>query len=147
MSITTEHVFTLDIEIGAPREVGATAAGFRRVIPITGGRVHGPQLEGKVLPGGADWNLMRADGVVEVWARYEIETTEGTIISVINEGSAFIDREAAAAAGSAPTLITRPRFEVPLGAPAWLATGTFVGELQQLPPTGVQVVVYRLATD
>lgn len=147
MSLITEHVFTLDIGIGQPREVGAVPHGYRRVIPITGGTVHGPKLTGTVLPGGADWNLMRTDGAIHVWARYEIETDDGSIVSIINEGLHHVDREAAAASGTAPTLITVPRFEVAAGGPTWLNTGTFVGELRQMPGAAVQVTVHQVLSE
>ncbi|MGH3321614.1 MAG: DUF3237 domain-containing protein [Streptosporangiaceae bacterium] len=79
MTLAVEHAFTLDVDIAAPIEVGAVPTGFRRVIPITGGRVHGPKLNGTVLAGGTDWNLIRTDGAIHVWARYEIRTDEGRL--------------------------------------------------------------------
>ena len=44
------HALHLDVEVGAPVEVGATAAGIRRLVPITGGTVSGPLLSGRILP-------------------------------------------------------------------------------------------------
>ncbi|MDT0300858.1 DUF3237 family protein [Streptomonospora wellingtoniae] len=136
MALALEHAFTVTVELGEVREVGLTPAGYRRVIPIVGGSVRGPALAGEVLPGGADWNLVRPDGGVHVWARYEIRTAEGAVISVVNEG---LGNSGAGARSCA----TRPVFEAPEGGPVWLNTAFFVGELR-LPtapggPVGVEV--------
>jgi hypothetical protein len=79
-------LYRAEVAIAAPLEVGAVAAGTRRVIPITGGRFRGPRLAGRVLPGGADWQLLRRDQVTEVEARYTLETDDGALIGVHNWG-------------------------------------------------------------
>ena len=66
--------------------LGATPYGERRIINILGGTVEGPKLNGTVLPGGADWQIVRADGVVHLQARYTIETSAGGRILVDAEG-------------------------------------------------------------
>jgi hypothetical protein len=66
--------------------MGLGPNGARRVIPITGGLFYGPRLSGIVLPGGADWQWIRPDGVAEIEARYIIETAAGARISVVNRG-------------------------------------------------------------
>src|SRR6185437_17009827 len=68
-----EFVFRLDVTVAAPLELGPTHLGRRRVIPITGGTITGPRLKGRVLPGGADWQVIRADGTAELDARYTLE--------------------------------------------------------------------------
>ncbi|WP_460776497.1 DUF3237 domain-containing protein [Microbacterium sp. GXF7504] len=140
MAITTEHLFTLDVDIAPPREVGAVHGGTLRVIPITGGRVHGPRLSGEVLPGGADWNTMRDDGCVHVWARYEIRTDDGHVVSIVNEGLAPIDRTAAAP----PALLTRPVFTVAEGGPSWLTTTALIGVLRPTGGATVSIEVHGL---
>jgi len=137
MSLTLTPSFAIDVEIAAPREVGPVHGGRLRVIAITGGRVHGDDLNGVVLAGGADWNTMRTDGVVEVWARYEIETDDGHILSVVNEGIGPVDRSAASG------LVTRPRFTVPEAGPTWLTTSALVGHLRP-SADGVTIDVYRV---
>ena len=67
-------------------EVGDTSAGIRRVINITGGTVTGPKLAGNVLPGGADWQIVRTDGVAVLEARYTLQTDDGALIYVQNRG-------------------------------------------------------------
>ena len=56
------------------------------MIPIAGGEVLGPRIRGKVLPGGADFQLMRVDGVTDLQARYVIEIEERQLIYVENSG-------------------------------------------------------------
>ncbi|HKC31209.1 MAG TPA: DUF3237 domain-containing protein, partial [Burkholderiales bacterium] len=56
------------------------------VIAITGGTVAGPRLNGVVLPGGADWQVIRGDGVAELEARYMLQADDGGLIAVVNRG-------------------------------------------------------------
>ncbi len=80
------HVADIAAKVGAPIEIGHIAGNLRRVIPVEGGEVLGPRIRGKVLPGGADFQIMRADGITELEARYVIETAEGHLIYVENRG-------------------------------------------------------------
>jgi hypothetical protein len=80
------HVADIAAKVGAPIEIGHIAGNLRRVIPVEGGEVLGPRIRGRVLPGGADFQIMRADGITELEARYVIETEEGHLIYVENRG-------------------------------------------------------------
>lgn len=120
--------------IGAPQELGLVGGVRKRVIPITGGTVDGPRLQGKVLPGGADWQSIRPDGTADILARYSIKATDGTIISVVNpgyrHGPATVLARVAAGEDVDPALYyfrTSPRFEVAGDSPhAWLGHTLFV---------------------
>lgn len=79
-------LYTSRVEIAAPLELGRTPHGVRRIINITGGAFSGPRLSGRILPGGADWQVARSDGVVEVSARYCLQTDDGALIYVNNWG-------------------------------------------------------------
>lgn len=81
-----EFAFEAVAEIGAPLDLGITPHGRRRVIPVLGGRFEGPAIRGRILPGGADWQLLRADGTAELDARYTLETDQGALIYVSNRG-------------------------------------------------------------
>jgi hypothetical protein len=81
-----QFLYTSVVEIGQPLEVGKSPLGQRRIIPITGGRFSGPKLSGRILPGGADWQVIRHDNVAEVDARYTLETHDGNLIYVSNQG-------------------------------------------------------------
>ena len=81
-----QALFKADIELAPAQELGAGPLGRRRIIAITGGRFVGERLSGRVLPGGADWQVIRADGVAELDARYTLETADGALIYVRNHG-------------------------------------------------------------
>ncbi len=80
------HVCTLFVQLDPIRELGKGRSGTRRIIPIVGGRAEGPQLRGKVLPVGADWQTVYRDGCAYLDTRYAIETHDGAIIEIINRG-------------------------------------------------------------
>ena len=67
--IETEFLCRIEVALEPVRDLGETPLGRRRIIGITGGTFSGPRLSGKVLPGGADWQLVRADGVACLDAR------------------------------------------------------------------------------
>ncbi|WP_053387768.1 DUF3237 domain-containing protein [Leucobacter japonicus] len=74
-----EHVFDVEVELGALEDHGDTRAGHRRVIPILGGRITGA-ISADILPGGADWQLVRADGSIEIDGRYSARTDAGELL-------------------------------------------------------------------
>lgn len=75
-----------EITLAPPQELGDSPLGRRRIIGITGGRFSGERLSGRVLPGGADWQVIRSDGVADLDARYTLETNDGALIYVRNRG-------------------------------------------------------------
>jgi hypothetical protein len=82
----THPIFTIHAELEAIMNLGRTPYGERRVIGILGGSVKGAKLNGRILPGGADWQIVRNDGVADIQARYTIETDAGARILVSSEG-------------------------------------------------------------
>ena len=112
------------VTLGKAVEVGKTARGERRIIPITGGHFEGPGIKGVVMPGGWDWQLTRADGCTDVKADYFLKTDDGVVINVLNTG------EICPGAGGKPAAVrTHPVFEPPLGKYEWLGRQAFVGTL------------------
>jgi hypothetical protein len=81
-----EYLMQVTVTLAPVLNVGTTAAGTRRIINITGGHFSGPKLSGQILPGGADWQLVRADGVAVLEARYTLQTADGALIYVQNRG-------------------------------------------------------------
>jgi hypothetical protein len=79
-----EFVFEARVTVDAPQELGDVGKGSRRIVPISGGEFSGPELRGEVLPGGADWQIVRSDGVAELEARYTLRTDDGALIHVRN---------------------------------------------------------------
>ena len=79
-------LYTSRIEVEPPLLVGHSPYGERRIINIKGGAFNGPRLSGRVLPGGADWQIIRDDGVAELEARYTLKTYDDALIYVYNRG-------------------------------------------------------------
>jgi Protein of unknown function (DUF3237) len=125
--LNLRHLFRAELALAAPQELGDTPQGRRRIINITGGRFAGERLSGRVLPGGADWQVIRTDGVADLDARYTLETHDGALIYVRNRGyrhgSPEIIRRLASGESVDPSLYymrTTPRFETGDQRYAWL---------------------------
>jgi hypothetical protein len=86
MTAMLQFRFEVYADVSPAIELGETVHGRRRIIPIERGTVTGPSLTGILLRGGADWQLIRNDGVAEIEARYTIRASDGTLISVVNRG-------------------------------------------------------------
>ena len=84
--LSAKPIFRIEAELADILHFGRTPYGERRVIDIRGGVVSGPRLNGRILPGGADWQIIRSDGVADIQARYTIETDAGAHILVSSEG-------------------------------------------------------------
>jgi hypothetical protein len=82
---TLDFFADLSVLVAPPHEIGATPGGKRRVIPITGGEVRGDGWNARVLPGGADFQLIVADNMAQLDARYLLETDAGDLIFVQNK--------------------------------------------------------------
>jgi len=116
-----------DITLAPAQELGESPLGRRRIINITGGTFRGERLSGKVLPGGADWQVIRVDGVADLDARYTLETSDGALIYVRNHGyrhgPAEVLKKLAAGEDVDPSLYymrTAPLFETGDARYAWL---------------------------
>ena len=143
---TTSFVFSATVTLLPTQVIGATPLGGRRIVPITGGSFAGPGngagIAGTVLPGGADWQLLRADGSLLITADYMIETDDHVQIRVHNAGVVVHG-----ANGKPAYFRTSPEFEAPMGKYGWLNDAVFVGEVagngDKLHPA-VQVTVYKV---
>jgi hypothetical protein len=134
MSLVTEFAFELRATVDSPQEIGDTPYGRRRFIPITGGTFQGPKLKGVVLPGGADAQIVRSDGVTDLVARYTLRIDDGTLIYVVNRGlrhgSPEVMQRLARGESVDPATYyfrTTPTFEVAVGPHGWLSQSIFVG--------------------
>jgi hypothetical protein len=70
-----------EIELGEVQELGA-----RRIVRVMGGRFWSNDLSGTILEGGGDWQHIRRDGVVEINTRYTLQTSDGALIYLTNDG-------------------------------------------------------------
>ena len=134
MDPSFEFIGQVDVAVAPPQMVGAGPTGERRVIPILGGTLTGPRLSGTVLPGGADYQLIRADGVAEIEARYTIQLGDGALLYVVNRGlrTAAPEDMAKLLRGERvpPERVyfrTNPVFETAAPAQAWLMRSLFLG--------------------
>ncbi|WP_405431769.1 DUF3237 domain-containing protein [Micromonospora sp. NBC_00617] len=71
-----QAAFEVAARLGALQDHGVTRAGHRRVVPIVGGQITG-LFEAEILPGGADWQVVRPDGAIEIDTRYSARTADG----------------------------------------------------------------------
>jgi hypothetical protein len=84
--ISAEPIFAIRCELANILDLGPAPFGHRRVVNLLGGTVTGAKLSGRVLPGGADWQIMAADGALDIHARYTIESDAGALIQVDSRG-------------------------------------------------------------
>jgi len=92
-----EFIFAAHVTVDPALDLGDVARGGRRIVPITGGEFTGPRLRAKVLPGGADWQVLRTDGVAELEARYTLRAQDGALIMVRNHALRHGPRDVIAA--------------------------------------------------
>ena len=146
-----EHVCDLAVTIADPVEVGQTPAGLRRMIPITGGTVTGPRLNGQVLAGGADFQLILNGGTqAHLDARYVIELDDGSRVFVQNtalrvaslENSQRIMNGQPVDPG-AVYFRCQPKLEATAPQWAWLSESQFIGTGRRAPD-GVFLSFYRV---
>jgi hypothetical protein len=145
-----QHLCDIDVDVGPIRDLGIGPHGRRRIIDILGGTVTGDRLTAAIVPGGADWQYVRADGVVELEARYSIRTGDGVEIAVVNRGLRRAPPEIMERLSRGeivdPALVyfrTAPVFEAPAGPHAWLNASVFVGTAARLPDR-VQIRVFEV---
>lgn len=86
LPLATAYLATLDIDVGPVVSLGPAAYGERRFVDICGGRVDGVDMCGVVVPGGADWQTARADGVLDIDAHYSLELDDGARVEVESRG-------------------------------------------------------------
>ena len=82
-------LLTISVTVDDPVTAGAVPGGEVRVIPFVSGTFASPaiaDLQGKLLPGGSDWQRVRSDGVLEIRAHYLLESDRAERIEIISEG-------------------------------------------------------------
>jgi hypothetical protein len=84
--VSREPIFRVHCEVADILDLGAAPFGHRRVVNLLGGTVSGRKLSGRILPGGTDWQIMAADGALDVHARYTVESDAGALVQVDSRG-------------------------------------------------------------
>jgi hypothetical protein len=136
------HVFDVRVDFGADRTIWPAPGGLQQgYTPAIGGVIEGPRLRGRVVPhSGADFALVRGDGVVELNAHYLLEADDGALIYIHNRGyivpagaslaatKASVKKAARAAATPQPAYFRfTPTFRAPPGPHDWLSRTVIVG--------------------
>lgn len=118
--------------------------GERRCVPIVGGSVTGPLLNGDVVAGGMDWQVQRRDGTLDIAAQYMLRTSEGALIEVRSNGyrhgpPGVMARLAAGAAVGADEYYFRTAMTFQTGSPAWayLNSVLAIGKAARQPDAAV----------
>jgi hypothetical protein len=129
-----EYAFSVTVTVAKPIEQGMVDGARQRFIPITGGTVHGPKLNGEVIPGGGDWQAIHESGLATIDARYFLKAEDGTVIGITNPGirvaSAEVTEQLARGEKVDPSAYyfrTTPTFDVAQGPLDWLRRKVFVG--------------------
>lgn len=81
-----EFLAHVEVELGEVLDLGVTDAGHRRIVPITGGTVTGERFSGVVVPGGADWQVIQADGATTIDTRYTLRADDGALVHLRTAG-------------------------------------------------------------
>ncbi len=133
-TVTTEFVFETRVDFSVERCIfGPLPDGSRQgYTPLTTGTISGPRLSGRVLPqSGADFAIVRGDGVIEINSHYILEADDGTLIYISNSGYLV-----PAAPGTAQIVDGTPQpayfrftpmFRVPAGPHDWLNRTIVIG--------------------
>jgi hypothetical protein len=148
---TLEHLCDLAVTIAAPVEVGQTPVGLRRMIPITGGTVTGARVNGKVLAGGADFQLILGGGTqAHLDARYVIELDDGSRVFVQNTALRVASLENSQRIMNGQPVNPdevyfrcQPKLEATSPQWAWLSESQFIG-VGRRAPDGVFMSFYRV---
>ncbi|MEU6994627.1 DUF3237 domain-containing protein [Streptomyces sp. NPDC046465] len=142
-----EFAFEIRAELADTLRIGNGDGEVTEFTPIVGGRVDGPALRGKVLPGGGDWSSTRGK-VCELEARYLLQADDGAVIDIVNRGY-YSPRAAAPDQFDGDLQVseaghyyrTSPVFRTDAPAHRWLAESVFVGLAR---PDGDNAVVIRM---
>jgi hypothetical protein len=146
-----EYEFTLRATLGPQQVVGPGPYGLRIVVPLVGGTVSGPRINGDVVPSGADWLLIGNDGFGRVDVRAQFVTDDGATVYAYYKGVLELNAAAVTASGTPGAessfddqyFRTSPRFETGAEQYAWLHQSTFVGK-GRMSGDGVEYEIYRV---
>ncbi|AJW41743.1 hypothetical protein NY08_3736 [Rhodococcus sp. B7740] len=140
----------LSVTVGKPIDLGEVVDGHRRIVPILGGTVEGPLLRGRVLPGGADHQILRTPTLTELDARYALETDAGERVAVHNMGirsGAEEDIDALVRGEDVPAdrvyFRSQPRLSSAASRLAWMNERLFLGSGKRLP-NSIELDIYQI---
>lgn len=147
LPLNTEYLFTMDLDVGQPQPVSAGL----RIVPVIGGTITGPALQGELVPGAAaDWLRLDADGTAHMDVRFTIKTASGSLVYVSYSGvrtgtPAVLERLGKGEAVPPGDYYFRVAIRFETAAPdlAWMNHVLAVG-VGQRPPKGPRYDVYAI---
>ena len=152
LPLVTEYLFSMDSTVGAPQMAGKGSDGHDlRIVPVTGGVVSGPALQGEVLGGtAADWLRVEADGTAHIDVRLTIKAASGGLVYVQYGGIRTGKPEVLARLGAGEVVDpseyyfrTALRFQTGAADLAWMNRIIGIGTGQR-PPSGPRYDVYAV---
>jgi hypothetical protein len=135
-------VYEAHVDVGVRQDLGIGPLGQRFIVPILSGHFQGVNgLRGIVLPGGADRQLIRPDGIKQLDAVYEMQTDDGIVLSVRNQ--VLVDESVQ------PERYARSIVQVvaPAGRLGWLSQRILIGSLHSLRPERQAVLIGVYSVD
>jgi hypothetical protein len=149
-SLQTKYVFSLAIKVGTPIVAGDLGWGARRIVPILGGELTGEGMKGTIFPCGADFQVIRPNGLTELEAKYAFQMDDGAVVYIENIGIRFGPKQALdrIARGEIvdPNLIyfrSVPKFETGSAKYRWLMENLFIG-VGARHPDRVEIEVHQV---
>ena len=136
--------------VGPVVSLGAGPHGERRYVALGAGSVRGPELNGRLIEGGVDWQVNRADGALDIAAHYVIEADDGALIEVQSQGlrqapAAVMARLAAGQPVGRDEYYFRTLVRFTTGAPQWLHLNKILAlAVGQRDPGQVRLDFYRV---
>jgi len=137
-ALETKYVFTITAHVGEVTSAGDIGTGVRRIVPILGGEVRG-KINGRFCAVGADFQMIRPNGLMEIEAKYAFETDDGAVVYVENRGFRFGPAELLQKLSRGepvdPKLVycrTTPKFETGHEKYCWLMQHIFIASVGRL---------------
>lgn len=145
-----EYIFSYTGILENMVNIGQVDIGDRDVFPITGGKVWGPKLNGRLLPIGAEFGFGNAAGLRHLDVRTVIETDDKVPIYVYYDGilnltptvAELIGKNGGTAYGEAYWVIN-PRFETSHEKYKWLNDIVCVAEGRMISMGNPEYRVYQ----
>jgi hypothetical protein len=142
-TLDLEFVFQIRIDF-KERVRFPSPMGGRVYVPVAGGTISGPRLQGKVLPySGGDYARAHLDGAGDLNAHYMLEAADGTPIYIYNKGYLYGMRpdgtpipqaeKKGFEIASSTYFVCTPVFDCPIGPHDWLTRTVIVGKGKRIP--------------
>jgi len=153
-ALNSNFLFSASLDLGPGQRLGKGPLGGRVIGPIIGGSFEGPRVSGKVLAGGGDWLVIRADGSMAIDVRVTLQADDGTLIYVAYAGRMVVPPALMPQLFNPDTVEsvdpeayyfrTTPLFEVAVDSPlAWL-NGIVAVAVGRMRSGGIAYQVYEI---